>query len=150
MAKLIYRNVPYNTSAGVGIVILTDDMAPSIRQQWLDALKDFTPDPQPFFPTFLLAFGLDSITGMKWQLNPHWFADQTTADWIAAKFGNGSMRQVDILGPGPFSVDKKAVEFELADGRWINAGIIASYYENNPEDQFPGVAEKLIRGVLGL
>jgi len=32
----------------------------------------------------------------------------------------------------------------------VNAGILAGYYERNPESQFPGLADKLIRSQLGL
>ena len=37
---------------------------------------------------------------------------------------------------------------KLADGRLVNAGILAGYYERNPEALFPGLADKLIRAQL--
>lgn len=135
-----------------GVVLITDDMPAWLQGQWRDAMKNngIEPDPKPFEPGYKLAFGYDSISGMKWEMNSRLFADAPTLAFIAQRYGNGATREVDVLGPGPFSIDQKASEFQLKDERWINAGMIASFYTNNPESLFPGVADRLIRAALGL
>jgi len=115
------------------------------------AVKEAAQAPAPevvFAPKFKTAKGFDSITGMTWKLNDTYFADQDTANWVAQKYGTGEVRESDVLGPGPFGVDTKMYEVKLDDGRWVNAGMVAAYYDRNPEALFPGVADKLIRGVL--
>ena len=101
-----------------------------------------------FSPKFKSAKGFDSISGMTWKLNDTYFADQDTANWVAAKYGTGEIRESDVLGPGPFGVDTKMFEVKLGDGRWVNAGMLAAFYDRNPEVLFPGVADKLIRSEL--
>lgn len=101
-----------------------------------------------FAPKFKTAKGFDSITGNTWKLNDTYFADEDTAKWVAAKYGTGEIRESDVLGPGPFGVDTKMFEVKLDDGRWVNAGMVAAYYDRNPEALFPGLADKLIRGAL--
>ena len=82
-------------------------------------------------------------------MNKTYFADETTARWIANKYGTSEIRQTDMLGSGgPFAVDTKMFEVKLQDGRWVNAGLLAGYYERNSENLFPGLADKLIRSVL--
>jgi hypothetical protein len=104
--------------------------------------------PTVFAPKFKNANGFDSISGMTWKLNDTYFADQDTANWVAAKYGTGEIRESDVLGPGPFGVDTKMFEVKLGDGRWVNAGMLAAFYDRNPEALFPGVADKLIRSEL--
>lgn len=147
MAKLIYRNVPYNTAAGVGVVILTDDMDPHIRQQWLDALKGYNPAPLPYTPTFRLAFGTDGIN--TWPLDTDDFATSETAQAMADKYGTGEVVEVPYGGSGGlYTASQKEFHIKLKDGRLKNAGLIAAFYIRNPEDQFPALADKLIRSAL--
>lgn len=140
----------YSNGPTPGVVVITDDMPGWNQDQWRAAMKanGIEPDPQPFRPSFLLAFGFDSISGLQFPLNYQLFADAATAQFVADRYGTGKTREVDFFGPGPYGADKKMIEFQLLDDRWVNAGAIAKYYENNPEDQFPGVADKLIKGVL--
>ena len=51
--------------------------------------------------------------------------------------------------PGPFvtTAVERVIIFP-ASGKVINAGILASYFVRNPEDTFPGLAERLIWGIL--
>jgi hypothetical protein len=51
---------------------------------------------------------------------------------------------------GPYAASANEYQIKMADGRTVNAGILAGYYARNPESQFPGLADKLIRGQLGL
>lgn len=103
-----------------------------------------------FTPVFKKAVGFDSVTGQRYLQNDYYFADEATAQWISGRWGTGKTQQVNVLGPGPFFVDTKAFEAELKDGTWVNAGILAAYYDRNPESLFPGVAEALIGAQLGV
>lgn len=96
------------------------------------------------------AFGYDTTTGVRWKVNDYYFADEPTAQWVASRWGTGELHESDVLGPGPFAVSAKMYEFKTNDGRWVNAGMVAGYYDRNPPSRFPGVAESLIAGVLGL
>jgi hypothetical protein len=88
---------------------------------------------------------------VSWNLNSTYFATKDTAQWIANKYGTGKVIEVPFGGSGgPFSASANEYAIQLADGRQVNAGILAGYYARNPEDKFPGLADKLIRGQLGL
>ena len=110
---------------------------------------DTAPPEAPFVPVFRNA----TITDGKqvWALNRTYFASQETAQWIASKYGNGLVVEVPAGGNGGFfSASANEYHVKLADGRLVNAGILAGYYERNPPDKFPGLADKLIRAQLGL
>lgn len=115
-------------------------------------------DPAPPAPAFVPAFrtaigsGVDNEGNpVSWNLNSTYFATKDTAQWIANKYGTGKVIEVPFGGSGgPFSASANEYAIQLADGRQVNAGILAGYYARNPEDKFPGLADKLIRGQLGL
>jgi hypothetical protein len=105
--------------------------------------------PPPFVPTFRTAAVTDGL--QSWGLNHTYFATQQTAQWIANRYGTGQVVEVPFGGSGgPFSATANEYHIRLADGRLVNAGILAGYYERNPETLFPGLADKLIRSQLGL
>jgi hypothetical protein len=102
-----------------------------------------------FSPTFQNATVTDGTT--VWPTNPDYFASQQTAQWIANKYGTGQLVTTPFEGSGgPYSASASEFQIVLANGSTVNAGILASYYERNPESQFPGVADSLIRSQLGL
>jgi len=102
-----------------------------------------------FAPSFRSAFGSDGLRS--WGLNPTRFATSETAQWIANKYGVGEVVEVRSGGfGGIFTVSANEYHIRLTDGSLVNAGILAGYYQRNPPDQFPGVADKLIRAQLGL
>jgi hypothetical protein len=102
-----------------------------------------------FVPVFRSATVTDGTN--VWPTNHDYFASQATAQWIANKYGTGQLVTTPFEGSGgPFSASASEYQVVLADGRSVNAGILASYYERNPESQFPGVADSLIRNQLGL
>jgi hypothetical protein len=104
---------------------------------------------QVFVPAFRTATVTDGVS--QWALNPDYFATKDTAQWIANKYGTGQVIETPFEGSGgPFAASANEYQIKLADGRMVNAGILAGYYERNPESQFPGLADKLIRGQLGL
>ena len=107
----------------------------------------------PFIPEFLTVYGASVGNDGKpisWPMNPEYFATQPTAQWIASKFGDGQVYSQPFFESGPFSVSAPVNLVKLKDGRYTNAGILAAYYVRNPEDKFPGLAEKLIRAQLGI
>jgi hypothetical protein len=108
----------------------------------------------PFVPTFRNAIGSgvgNDGRATYWELNHTYFATRETAQWIASKYGTGQVVETPFGGSGgPFSASANEYQVKLADGRLVNAGILAGYYERNPEDKFPGLADKLIRSQLGL
>jgi hypothetical protein len=102
-----------------------------------------------FVPSFRTATITDGVN--VWNCNPNYFAAKDTAQWIANKYGTGQVIETPFEGSGgPFAASANEYQIKLADGRTVNAGILAGYYERNPESQFPGLADKLIRGQLGL
>jgi hypothetical protein len=103
----------------------------------------------PFVPSFRTATITDGTN--VWGLNHDYFASKDTAQWIANKYGTGQIIETPFEGSGgPYAASATEYQVKLADGRIVNAGILAGYYERNPENQFPGLADKLIRGQLGL
>jgi hypothetical protein len=129
--------------------------APDIRQLFSGVPASVVPpaavtttDP-PFVPTFRTATVTDGVS--VWPLNSNYFASKDTAQWIANKYGTGQVIETPFEGSGgPFSANANEYQIKLADGRTVNAGILAGYYERNPDSVFPGLADKLIRGQLGL
>jgi hypothetical protein len=104
-------------------------------------------------PSFVPAFRTATITDGTnvWGLNHDYFASKDTAQWIANKYGTGQVIETPFEGSGgPYAASATEYQIKLADGRTVNAGILAGYYERNPESQFPGLADKLIRAQLGL
>ena len=128
--------------------------APDIRQLF-NGLPASAPiaaaimaDPA-FVPTFRSATVTDGVN--VWPLNSNYFASKETAQWIANKYGIGQVIETPFGGSGgPFAASANEYQIKLRDGRAVNAGILAGYYQRNPESQFPGLADKLIRGQLGL
>jgi hypothetical protein len=103
----------------------------------------------PFVPSFRTATVTDGVN--VWGLNSNYFATKDTAQWIANKYGTGQVIETPFEGSGgPFAASANEYQIKMADGRTVNAGILAAYYQRNPESQFPGLADKLIRGQLGL
>ena len=124
--------------------------APDIRQLFSGVTPAaITTANPPFVPTFRTATVTDGVN--VWPLNSNYFASKDTAQWIANKYGTGQVIETPFEGSGgPFAASANEYQIKMADGRTVNAGILAGYYERNPESQFPGLADKLIRGQLGL
>jgi hypothetical protein len=110
---------------------------------------DAKTDP-PFSPAYRPAvITMAAAVPATWALNPTYFATKETAEWIAKKYGTGEVVEVPFGGNGgPFQASDMEFHIKLASGKTVNAGILAAYFDRNPESQFPGVADKLIRDVL--
>ena len=121
------------------------------RQNSTTIRKDVE-EPLPFVPPFVPTFRSVSVGGSKQgplPANPYYFSSLETAKWIADKYGTGEVLQVPYGGTGgPFGASEMEYHIKLPNGHLVNAGILASYYDRNPESKFPGVADQLIRGVL--
>lgn len=123
-----------------------------------DAPTGLTPNPRTpqtseppadaFQPKFEDA-EVQSIFGERQALNRNYFATRETAQWIADKYGDGSVYETPYQGQGgPFWSNQRELHVRLGDGRMVNAGVLAAYYERNPPHLFPGVADRLIRNLI--
>jgi hypothetical protein len=102
-----------------------------------------------FIPIFRAATITDGV--QTWGLNHTYFATRETAQWIANQYGTGEVVELPFGGSnGPFSASATEFHVKLQDGRLVNAGMLAGYYERNPVALFPGLADKLIRSQLAL
>jgi hypothetical protein len=94
--------------------------------------------------------------GISSPLNPTRFATQETADYLvnqklpALGFTGATVIQKNSLstGGGPFGATQKELWIQLPDGTQFNAGLLADYYARNPEDQFPGLADKYAKDMV--
>ena len=100
----------------------------------------------PFVPQFQQNLEVVSSYGGSSALNPIYFATQQTAQWIADKYGNGEVvaRPYDATG-GPYTANGTEYYIQLSNGKQVNAGLLANYYQQYPETQFPGYADSIIR-----
>ncbi len=134
----VYRNTAW------GDITIKDSDPQWIKDTWMRLLGLA---PRGFVPSFRPAFGSDGQ--QQWPLNSEYFATKETAEYMATKYGTGQVLEVPFGGSGGlFSASADEYWIELPDGRKFNAGILAGFYERNPEDKFPGLAEKLIRKAL--
>jgi hypothetical protein len=103
-----------------------------------------------FVPEFQQNLEVVSAYGGSSPLNPIYFATPETAQWIANKYGTGEVvaRPYDATG-GPYSANGTEYYIQLANGKMVNAGLLADYYQRMPESQFPGLADRIIRQGLG-
>jgi len=107
-----------------------------------------TPSESPFQPRFQEATVTSSLGG-SWALNSAYFAAPETAAWIANRYGTGELVEVPFGGEGgPFAADAKELHIKLHNGQTINAGLLADYFRRNPENQFPGVADRYVRSIV--
>lgn len=105
--------------------------------------------PPSFVPAYRHVTVFDSSTGLSSPLNDFYFADHATAQVIANRYGDGKVYEVPFLGIGPFNATDNTY-CTMINGALVNAGLLAMYYTNNPEDQFPDLADRMIKQVLGI
>jgi hypothetical protein len=102
-----------------------------------------------FVPKFQENVMVRSALGGEWPVNVEYFATPETAQWIANKFGDGTVLEQPFGGSGgPYSCSNTELWVRLKSGRPINAGVLAAFYKRNPPDKFPGLAEQMIKDVL--
>jgi len=103
----------------------------------------------PFVPQLQKDVQVMSSFGGAWNLNPAYFATRDTAQWLANKFGTGEVVEVPYGGQGgPFAATATEYQIKLHNGKMVNAGLLADYYQRAPEAKFPGIADEMIRADL--
>lgn len=68
--------------------------------------------------------------GAKWDYNPIYFATQATADKVASMLGGSVVEKNDIVTGGPFQQSAPNELIQFADGRTVNAGLIANMFNH--------------------
>ena len=70
--------------------------------------------------------------GERWNYNPIYFATQATAEKVASMTGGTVIQQDDIItaGGGPFQQTAANELIQFADGRTVNAGLIANLFNH--------------------
>jgi len=102
-----------------------------------------------FVPEFRQDARVFSSYGTSSGLNPAYFATRATAEWMAKKYGTGEVVETPYEGNGgPYLANANEFQIRLNNGKLTNAGTLADYYRRMPEDQFPGVADYMVRSVL--
>jgi hypothetical protein len=102
-----------------------------------------------FVPQFRQDARVFSSYGTSSGLNPAYFATRETAEWMAKKYGTGEVVETPYEGNGgPYLANANEFQMRLSNGKLTNAGTLADYYRRMPEDQFPGVADSMVRSVL--
>lgn len=139
MTDLYFFNSPYGNP-----FVVKGSWPESVRQMWIDAMAESgisAADPG-LVPTFEEGNTVNT-GGVLTPLNPEYFATAETADAIMKRFG------ADHVALIPYPGADQVVNFSDAKERWIvfrngtaiNAGKLATFFKNNPELQFPHVAE---------
>jgi hypothetical protein len=79
---------------------------------------------------FLNSPGGTGPGGAKWNYNPVYFATQATAEKVASLVGGTVVQKNDILTSGPFQQSAPNELIQFADGRTVNAGLIANFFNH--------------------
>jgi len=115
-----------------------------------------TPAAPIFTPTFMTnVANINTATGNAAPLNPMYFATPETAQWLVTQklpqlgFPGATIIQKNSGSDGgPFVANQQELWIQLPDGTKFNAGFLADYYKRNPEDKFPGLADKYAKDVV--
>jgi len=94
--------------------------------------------PPPATPTLESEFGnqtfLDKPTGKgplgPYDFNPIYFATKDTANTVAQLVGGTVVEQNDMVTGGPFSQSAPNEMIQFADGRQVNAGLVANFFNH--------------------
>jgi len=107
------------------------------------------PSPAPFRPTFRQDVVGTSVYGGSWQLNPYYFATPETAGYMSQRFHSVGWIEVPVFPANtPFSVNVGEIHLMFAGGVSYNCGLLAEYFVQYPEDQFPGLAERTVNQAI--
>jgi hypothetical protein len=155
LQKAAQQNRQNSDAASGGILSANPDRgissALSVNQP-MDASAASTGDAtqNPFVPTFQTdAQVINSFNGQVTDLNPMYFATSQTAQYLADKFGNGQVREEAPYGSGnPYYSSASQYYIQTPNGQWLNAGLLADYYQRMPEAQWPGLADQEIRTAI--
>ncbi len=85
--------------------------------------------------------------GAKWNYNPIYFATQATAEKVASLVGGTVVQKNDILTSGPFQQSAPNELIQFADGRTVNAGLIANIFNHGyPQSYIDSLLKNLTDG----
>jgi len=138
-----YKGTPW------GDITIVESDGDWYRKMWATTLAPYIILANNFSPTFLHAEVIYDVNGqtVSVPLNSVRFADRSTAQWIADKYGNGVITAVPYMDAPGLSFNPPNVwNFTTLDGRSINAGEVAAYYARNDRN----TAESLIRQYFGV
>jgi hypothetical protein len=84
--------------------------------------------------------------GEKWSYNPIYFATQATAETVASLVGGTVIQKDDIItgGGGPFQQTAQNELIHFADGRTVNAGLIANIFNHGYSQSYVDAQLKAI------
>ena len=85
----------------------------------------FGPNPWVTNPT-----GTVTTTGVTYNYNPYYFATAATAQKVAQMVGGKVVETNAIAQFGPFQQSHPNQMVQLPNGRMINAGLFASFYDH--------------------
>ncbi len=138
--------VNVSTAWGAGIV-----------KMWVDALSasGYGPQVAPWVPTFEQNNAeqvFDAGTGKSSTiaLNDRYFATAETATELMKRYGALGVALVSFTGAGGNVTSSAKERWLIFPGYAINAGPLAGYFIDNPEDTAPGVADKAVRHDIAL
>lgn len=109
------------------------------------------PEQSAIVPQFVTAFV--TLQGSTPQAaNKLYWASGTTAQELAARFGAVAVQKPAFFDMGLWTNVVFSPEtqwyLEFPNGKFANAGELAGYFLRNPETQFPGLAESMVRNIL--
>lgn len=105
-------------------------------------------DPTPTLDLVQVVGGVSAVIN-RTPLNRYYFATDDTAEIVRGKLGGLAIVKQEFGGVGGgFQCSTLENHIIFRGGVNINAGILASYWDRNPEDRFPGVALSLAQAVV--
>ncbi len=107
------------------------------------------PPPPPFIPSYE-SHSIRSENGVIAPIAKQYTLSAASAEFLRKRYNpNGVVINVPFGGAGgPNSTDALERVLRWPNGALMNAGFLAQMYSNNPEDQFPGLADKLCKGMI--
>lgn len=85
--------------------------------------------------------------GMAWQFNPTYFATPETAAKVASMVGGTVVESSAILGPGPLVQNQPNEMVQLADGKLINPGLVATFFSHGyPQSYVDRLLQNEVQG----
>ncbi len=82
-------------------------------------------------------------------MNEWYFATEATANTLCKRLMClFVLEKPSAAAGGPYTVSALERWLVFSGGLQENAGILASFYTRNPEDQFPGLADKFVAAQL--
>lgn len=104
------------------------------------------PEPKVFRPTFHSPVGYGPNGYVNKYMNPHYFATESTAAEMMRRYHAREMYERIAPGnEGPlYTCSHLQWWLRWPDGLELCAGTLAAFYDRNPEDLFPGVADRLV------